>query len=326
MKATKKINVSALSRVLGLSWHAAKRWLTVRCARRRCVKNRSTPLHVTQRRKLVLRLAKQVVRDGSVHHPANPSAAAIAQALYDRGVIVHKRTVVRDLKAMGFKSRVRKYVPTHDANVWRKRFMFAKEWKGKCIKRVVWSDESIVSINDSTYARQWVQHPRDLLTREKKRIQNVPHRAVWGAVGVGYKSSLRLLPLKTADGTSFRLNADSYKRLILIPEVPRLLREKRVFQQDGARCHCAQSVLRYLKVKKVDLMERFPPYSPDLSPVEYCWSLLKRGVAERRPRTQEQLDIAAVAAWDAIPQRVIDRVCKHFSKAVARCEQRKGQP
>lgn len=43
-----------------------------------------------------------------------------------------------------------------------------------------------------------------------------------------------------------------------------------------------------------------PPYSPDLSPIEPCWSKLKTSLRQVGARTREALDAAIVQAWEQI--------------------------
>ena len=47
-------------------------------------------------------------------------------------------------------------------------------------------------------------------------------------------------------------------------------------------------------------MVTWPPRSPDLSPIENAWSVLKRRVMQRAPRTIEQLRRHAQAEWRVI--------------------------
>ena len=46
--------------------------------------------------------------------------------------------------------------------------------------------------------------------------------------------------------------------------------------------------------------EYLPPYSPDLSPVEPCWSKLKTALRSAKARTYEELNTALAEAWDAV--------------------------
>jgi transposase len=43
-----------------------------------------------------------------------------------------------------------------------------------------------------------------------------------------------------------------------------------------------------------------PPYSPDLSPIELCWSKVKTALRARAARTRESLDLAWTEALAGI--------------------------
>ena len=43
-----------------------------------------------------------------------------------------------------------------------------------------------------------------------------------------------------------------------------------------------------------------PPYSPDLSPIEACWSKLKEALRGAKARTREALNAALAQAWETV--------------------------
>lgn len=47
-------------------------------------------------------------------------------------------------------------------------------------------------------------------------------------------------------------------------------------------------------------VQYLPPYSPDLSPIEPCWSKLKTALRAAKARTYEALNTALVTAWDTV--------------------------
>jgi len=50
------------------------------------------------------------------------------------------------------------------------------------------------------------------------------------------------------------------------------------------------------------LVKFLPPYSPDLSPIELCWSKLKEILRLAKARTSDVLDAAISAAIDLITE------------------------
>lgn len=62
-----------------------------------------------------------------------------------------------------------------------------------------------------------------------------------------------------------------------------------ILQQDNARPHVAKKVKNWMSSKEINVCCDWPPYSPDLNPIENLWSLLDSNVNKRRPKNNEQL-------------------------------------
>jgi transposase len=60
---------------------------------------------------------------------------------------------------------------------------------------------------------------------------------------------------------------------------------------DNLRAHKAGGIQQMLARRRVRLLY-LPPYSPDLSPIEPCWSKVKTGLRTAKARTREVLDTA----------------------------------
>jgi hypothetical protein len=60
---------------------------------------------------------------------------------------------------------------------------------------------------------------------------------------------------------------------------------------DNLRAHKAVGIRQSIKQMGAQLLY-LPPYSPDLSPIEGCWSTLKTYLRQAKARTHEALDVA----------------------------------
>lgn len=299
------------------------------CQGKKKKKARKTCTSVFKRRKLVRAIARRRQKVGGRVYPVFCSASQMSRELAKKGVHASKWTVIRDLHFLGFRSRVRVRVPTRDPKVFSDRLRFATKWLlngPRACSKIVFSDEHTVSINDYGNRRMFVLEDEEVIPRERRRLQNIPRVMVWAAVGVGYKSPIILFPgtMETQEGkTVFRLNSASYVRKCL-SRVRGSLAGK-VFQQDGAKPHANDRVRTYLRRHKVQYIEDWPPYSPDLNMIELVWPLLNRRVAEYHPETLEELKPAIVRAWASISQAEIDAICSNFHQKLAEVRAKGGR-
>ncbi len=66
--------------------------------------------------------------------------------------------------------------------------------------------------------------------------------------------------------------------------------------QDNASSHKSAVTLRFLQHNNVPVL-RWPPNSPDLSPIENMWAVVKGRVDARRPRNIAEVEAFAKTAW-----------------------------
>lgn len=296
---------------------------------------RTVRANVRNRQKLVRQLASQETRSGQRVWRSFGSCREIANALLNQhNILCSARTVQRDLHTLGYRSYVRRFVPTRDPRHFAARASFARRMLRGCkqsLRRIVFTDESWVCTNESGHRREWAPKGKRHLVnpRERRARWNVPALLVWGAIGVGYRSKLVIFPSKVAkDGQliSFRLNAQGYIRRCLSSISNDLLHGNRTLLHDGARSHASRDTRAYLLRKRIRVVDDFPPYSPDLNCIEYIWAELKRRVGGWQCVSVAELCTRVRQAWDSLPQSVIDQHCIDFEKKLKRCVARKGQP
>jgi DDE superfamily endonuclease len=89
-----------------------------------------------------------------------------------------------------------------------------------------------------------------------------------------------------------------------------------IYQMDNAPIHASNLVKRWLETHGVWTLD-FPPYSPDLNPIEHLWLALKRKVLELYPELEhmgqskedlERLIEACKEAWMALDQGLMRRL------------------
>jgi hypothetical protein len=94
---------------------------------------------------------------------------------------------------------------------------------------------------------------------------------------------------------------------------------------NGAGLHRGHIVLDVLRELQIQVMV-WPPYSPDLNPIENLWAIMKREIyknhpeLEHSPNTQETLMAlvaAAQEAWHDINQEILARLSLTMPHRVA---------
>ena len=71
-----------------------------------------------------------------------------------------------------------------------------------------------------------------------------------------------------------------------------------IFMQDGASCHTSISTRKFLAENRVKVLQNWPANSPDLNPVENCWSWLARRLVGQKFETEAALEEAIRKEWE----------------------------
>ena len=145
---------------------------------------------------------------------------------------------------------------------------------------------------------------------------------LWGCVSYHAKG-----PLVALDGN---INAARYLevlRNIVQPELDESSRLGRrlVFQQDNAKAHTAQEVKDFMANWPHEVLE-WPAQSPDLSPIELIWNILKSRLKalRPRPRTKATMRNAMMDLYDGLEMNIVQNVVKSFRKRLVECVRCKG--
>ena len=133
---------------------------------------------------------------------------------------------------------------------------------------------------------------------------------VWGGISHGIKSQLIIV--------ASNMTAVRYRYEIFRPvAVPLVQQRNLILQQDNARPHVARVCHDFLANNNIAPLA-WPPYSPDLTPIEYKWDKLDRRVRKRRnpPATRAQLRNALIDEWNNIPMRTVNALVNSIQRRI----------
>jgi hypothetical protein len=123
-------------------------------------------------------------------------------------------------------------------------------------------------------------------------------------------------PLIPVIGTMRQANYLATLQEHLLPKVTEWFgSDQCIYQQDNAPCHKAASVRNFLQQQTFEVME-WPPYSPDLSPIENLWAIVKRRVHSSTINNKQQLQDRVLDVWNNDP--LIRDSCKSLIEGMPR--------
>ena len=131
------------------------------------------------------------------------------------------------------------------------------------------------------------------------------------------------------------VNADSYlqmlKEEVWLEVRSRATRQQLCFQQDGASCHCTDEVLDFLHSKFHDrVISRrsefaWPPYSPDLNPLDYFfWGYAMAEAFHQKPATLDELKEVVEDLAAELSGEILGAVMENFRIRCQACMDASG--
>jgi hypothetical protein len=217
---------------------------------------------------------------------------------------VSARTVRRRLDEVGLYGRVARTEYVFDERDIQRRLAFAEgyaNWTVADWGRVIFSDETHIEVYGRS--RVWVQRPSGAAFDPQYMCERMPHAdrvSLWGcfcARGVGQ-----------AEIFVGEFNAAKYVDILQHNLLQTALhfypKEHWWMQQDNAPQHTSHLAQRWFHNHGVDLID-FPPYSPDLNPIENLWSILKARIEDRLARTVDEVERILKEEWETLGKELL---------------------
>ena len=168
---------------------------------------------------------------------------------------------------------------------------------------VVFSDESSFQLG---VHKKWIWVDKynitsDMCSCDKKYYPKV---MIWGAVGVNFKSDLIIF--------KGHVNSESYIEEIFINSNFIEKADEHwgldnwIFQQDNAPSHTSKVTKASLSELAINVLDDWPPYSPDLNIIETVWAIMKARIEKKNPKSMDDLIAIIQEVWDGLTFQTIN--------------------
>ncbi len=98
-----------------------------------------------------------------------------------------------------------------------------------------------------------------------------------------------------------------------------------IFQQDLAPAHTAKSTKSWLNDYGVGVLD-WPANSPDLSPIENLWCIVKRKMRNKIPKNADELNATVKETWASIPPQQCHKLITSMPRRIEAVIKAKGAP
>ncbi|CAM4900557.1 unnamed protein product [Rotaria socialis] len=279
-----------------------------------------------RKRKTTERVDKAIQRKIKVNR--RKSASSIKHEIEkELGVIISNNTIRRRAHEIGLHGRVARKKPYVNKVNRLKRLNYVKMYRDESMvfwKQVLWSDESKYNLFGSDGKVMVWRTPTEEFN-PRCTVPTVKHGGgnvkVWGCFawnGVGN--------LIFVDGN---MTGEMYKEILaenLFQSSKKLqLGKEMVFQHDNDPKHTSRVVKNWLDKQCVKRLI-WPPFSPDMNPIEHLWDELERRMKKHQPKNEKELRETLQPEWKNIGQDVTNKLVESVPNRLYECTRMKGYP
>ena len=83
--------------------------------------------------------------------------------------------------------------------------------------------------------------------------------------------------------------------------------------RDNTPSHISNKTTEFIKNIKMKEFKDWPPYSPDLNPIENIWGIIKSQLMKKEINKRSELILEIKNAYDSISDEVISNLIESFS-------------
>lgn len=287
--------------------------ITERTIRRICATYRSTRRvgrKVGSGRKKVLNSTLKL----KIHRMLASNPSLTCKELASRlGNVVSDETIRLYLKSQSFSWKHRSRIPNLSEEDKQRRVDFAESNMEIEFDSIFFTDECTFDLNGAT--KVWGKKGKRI---PKGTSTYAPKVQVWAAISAQGKAYLEIFYGNMDSGLYMEILEERFEPIAL-----EIMGDYWILQHDGARCHTSRAVTELVEEMEIETLD-WPARSPDLSPIENIWNLLKRQVYKRSPRTLFELENFILEEWDRLDDEVVGRLAQSFPRRLESVVEAKG--
>jgi hypothetical protein len=203
-------------------------------------------------------------------------------------------------------------------------------WNVERWKQYIWSDECSAERGKGQKqvwvfgipSEKWM--PKNVSTYKKgKQIRVMVWACFWGN---GERTPLYIMD-RDFESKKQGYSASSYIA-VLEDNLPFHYQDVLLFMQDNAPIHTAHRVREWFQENGIHITD-WPPFSPDLNPIEHAWKAFKEKMCEMYPdlwngKGTSEADLQVLEeglckAWDALPNSLFESLVESMPDRIAAC-------
>lgn len=256
-----------------------------------------------------------------------PASAVKAELQTELQVAISESTIRRRAHDIGLYGRVARKKPYVNKVNRGKRIGYARCYREKPLdfwNHVIWSDESKFNLFGSD-GKVMVWRTTSEEMDPKCTVPTVKHGGgnvkCWGCFSSAGVGSLVFIE-GNMTGEAFR---DILEKNLLQSVKKLGMDHQWIFQHDNDPKHTAGIVTNWLNRKQVKRL-KWPPFSPDLNPIEHLWDEVERRMKKEQPRNVKDLRECLTRVWNGIEVAVLKKLVDSVPNRLNEAIRMKGYP
>jgi transposase len=241
------------------------------------------------------------------------SSRIIKLDLEKKGLLLSTRTIRRRLNEFNYKYKnpKRKIMLTKEEKL--NRLKWAKKYDGFNWERVIFSDETIIW-NIQYNRKRWIK-------KGENNIDMIPKysfkKNIWGCINIYTGFNIFI----------FSGIMDSIKYInILQRNLLKNIKDHNqyfIFQDDNDPKHRAKITKKWKEENNIESLE-WPPYNPDLNPIENVWNIIKEYLSKYIIFNENDFIFYIKQAYRKIDRKIIKNLINSMSNRIKQVIERKG--